>query len=242
MCKPNEDNIRLHVYLAHAGVASRRECEKIIAAGRVSVNGTIITTLGSKVCVEDFVCVDGKAVTPEKHFHYIVMNKPPFYLCSQRDPLNRPLARDLLPSKITERLYSAGRLDFRSSGLIIWTNDGEFAVSLTHPSCGIEKEYIVETSQIIPEELLHAFFEGITIENIFYRCIKIEKITGKSVRITLVEGKNREIRRVFSYFHLHPTVLRRIRIGCVLLDGLTEGKTRSLSPEQINSLMKRGNY
>ncbi|MDR2468067.1 MAG: rRNA pseudouridine synthase [Spirochaetaceae bacterium] len=230
--------LRLQVYLAHSGIASRRESEKLILAGRVTVNGNPVTELGTKVIASDAVSVDGTRVTIEQQMHYIAMHKPQFYLCTQRDPYNRPLARSLLPVHITERLYSIGRLDFRSSGLILWTNDGNFAAALAHPSSEIEKEYLVEATSFVPNEMIDGFTNGITIDNEYYQCRTIEKIGRKGVRIVLIEGKNREIRRVFSHFHLHPVVLRRIRIGAVWLDDLAEGKTRLLTEAERHSFFQ----
>jgi 23S rRNA pseudouridine2605 synthase len=224
--------------MAHAGAASRRESEKLITEGRVCVNGVVVTKLGLTVEENDLVSLDGKLLKPEEIMHYIAMNKPPLYLCSSSDPQNRPLARDLLPRDITERLYNVGRLDFLSSGLIFFTNDGTFTAKLSHPSSEIEKEYLVEATNEIPESLLAAFQEGLNIEGVFYQCRAIEKTGRKSLRIVLIEGKNREIRKVFSHFHLHPKVLRRIRIGALSLGDLREGKTRELTEKEISSFVK----
>jgi len=228
-------SIRLQVFLSHAGVASRRAAEEIIASGRVSVNGVTITAQGTKVEEGDTVLLDGKPVLPEVKKHYIALNKPPGYICSSGDPQGRPLALSLLPVQ-KERLYNVGRLDFLSCGLIFFTNDGAFAARLGHPSCGLEKEYIVEATGIIPDEAVDAFCGGITIEDVYYKAKTAEKTGRKSMRIVLVEGKNREIRRVFSHFHLHPSVLRRVRIGGVLLGDLPEGSSRPLSQKEISEL------
>ena len=228
---------RLHVYLARAGVASRRACEKIIAEGRVSVNGETVSRPGVKVADGDRVLLDGGELQPETTLHYLAMNKPALYLCTNKDPKNRPLARFLLPPAIRERLYMVGRLDYCSCGLLLWTNDGPFAAALAHPSSGVEKEYLVETTTPVPDALLEAFRAGITVEGVDYRCVEIEKIARKAVRVTLVEGKNREIRRVFSHFHLSPSLLRRVRVGAVRLDGLAEGKTRPLEAGEISALL-----
>lgn len=228
-------SIRLQVFLSHAGVASRRAAEEIIASGRVSVNGVTITAQGTKVEEGDTVLLDGKPVMPETKKHYIALNKPPGYICSSGDPQGRPLALSLLPAQ-KERLYNVGRLDFLSCGLIFFTNDGAFAARLGHPSCGLEKEYIVEATGIIPDEAVDAFCGGITIEDVYYKAKTAEKTGRKSMRIVLVEGKNREIRRVFSHFHLHPSVLRRVRIGGVLLGDLPEGSSRPLSQKEISEL------
>ena len=136
--------MRLQVFLAHAGVASRRASEQFIVDGRVTVNGLVVRTLGTKVGPEDTVMCDGKPVRPETVLHHLVLHKPAGFLCTQTDPENRPLARDLLPREIHERLYSVGRLDCMSSGLIIFTNDGDFAHKLSHPSSSIEKEYRID--------------------------------------------------------------------------------------------------
>jgi 23S rRNA pseudouridine2605 synthase len=146
------------------------------------------------------------------------------------------LAIDLLPEEITERLYSVGRLDFLSTGLILFTNDGNFAARVGRPSSGIEKEYLVEATGLIPDAALEAFARGINIEGACYRASDIERIGRKSLRICLVEGKNREIRRVFSYFHLHPQRLHRIRIGPVLLGNLEEGESRPLTGKEFKIL------
>ncbi|MDR0602213.1 MAG: rRNA pseudouridine synthase [Treponema sp.] len=231
-----EKALRLQVFLAHAGIASRRSSECLITEGRVSVNGEVVRVLGTRVLPGDRVSLDGREVNMENRLRYLALNKPPGYICSSRDPENRPLALDLLPSGIRERLYSVGRLDYLSSGLIIFTNDGDFAARLSHPGAGIEKEYLVETSGPIPDALCEAFSAGITVEGVGYRAISIVKNGRKSVSIRLVEGKNREIRRVFSHFHLHPVLLRRVRIGTVLLGNLEEGKNRPLSDAELDGL------
>ncbi|MDR2418004.1 MAG: rRNA pseudouridine synthase [Treponema sp.] len=225
--------LRLQVYLAHAGVASRRSSEVLITAGRVSVNGRLVFTLGEKVLPTDTVCVDGIPVVIESSFHYIALNKPPGYLCSVSDPEGRRLAKNLLPPEIKERLYNVGRLDYLSCGLIIFTNDGDFAAKVSHPSAEIEKEYIVEASGLIPDEVAEEFANGVMIDGVLYRAEGIERLGRKTLRIVLIEGKNREIRRVFSHFRLHPLKLQRIRIGLVTLGNLEQGKTRSLTSKEL---------
>ena len=228
--------MRLQVYLSHSGVASRRAAEDIITKGRVSVNGVIITSQGCKVKDGDVILLDGKPVQPESKILYLALNKPSGYICSSSDPQGRPLALSLLPSSITERLYSVGRLDFLSCGLIFFTNDGNFASRLGHPSSELEKEYIVEATGVIPDEVTDAFNSGITVDGEYYKAKYAEKTGRKTIRIILVEGKNREIRRVFSHFHLHPSRLRRVRIGTVTLGDLKEGNSRSLAENEIMEL------
>ena len=225
--------LRLQVYLAHSGIASRRASEDLIAEGRVSVNGSIITKPGEKVYNNDIVCFDGKTVKMENVFLYYVLNKPPMYICSSKDPQGRALALDLLPP-IKERLYNVGRLDYRSSGLVIFTNDGKFASKISHPSAEIEKEYIVESTVPVSDLVIEDFLKGINIDNVLYRAKKIERLDKNILRIILIEGKNREIRRVFSYFRLHPKSLKRVRIGKVLIGSLKEGTYRKLTDKEIN--------
>jgi 23S rRNA pseudouridine2605 synthase len=232
--KTEEKPVRIQVCLAQAGIASRRACETLITEGRVQVNGRVIT-LGEKMLPGDELRLDGCLVRPEGRLRYLALHKPPGYLCSSRDPQNRPLALDLLPRDIRERLYSVGRLDYFSSGLIIFTNDGKFAALTGHPRAGIEKEYIVEASGQIPDTVLQAFASGLTIDGVYYRARNIEKLGRKTLRIVLVEGKNREIRRVFSHFHLHPARLHRIRIGPVLLGTLESGGARPLTEQEIQA-------
>jgi len=228
-------NIRLQVFLSHAGVASRRAAEEIIAQGRVSVNGEIITIQGTRVNEGDIVLLDGKLIQTENRLLYIALNKPPCYICSSSDPQGRPLALSLLP-KTGARLYNVGRLDFLSCGLIFFTNDGSFAARLGHPSSGLEKEYVIEAAGPISDAAVEAFNVGITIEGVFYKAKTAEKTGRNTLRIILIEGRNREIRRVFSHFHLHANILRRVRIGPVLLKDLPEGSSRPLTNIELKNL------
>jgi 23S rRNA pseudouridine2605 synthase len=231
--------LRLQVFLAHAGVASRRACEGLISAGRVSVNGQVVTAMGAKVLPGDDIRLDGVALQLETRFYYLALHKPPLYISSSSDPQGRPLAMDLLP-RLGKRLYNIGRLDYRSSGLIIFTNDGDFAAGVSHPSANIEKEYLVEATGPIPDTLLEKFTKGLEIEGVFYRAADIERLGRKAMRVTLIEGRNREIRRVFSYFHLHPSKLHRIRIGPVVLGSLGPGESRPLTEEELKGLNYTG--
>jgi 23S rRNA pseudouridine2605 synthase len=195
--------------------------------------------MGTKVGEGDTVFLDGVQVTAEQRLHYLALNKPPGYLCSSRDPQGRQLALELLPKTITERLYNVGRLDYLSSGLIFFTNDGNFASRLVHPGSNIEKEYLVESTVPIPDRAIDGFLEGITIEDEQYRALRIQRLDRKTLRIVLVEGKNREIRKVFSHFRLHPSLLRRIRIGTIELGYLPEGESRPLAPGELSGLINQ---
>jgi 23S rRNA pseudouridine2605 synthase len=189
------------------------------------------------VAQSDIILFDGKPVCLESRKLIFALNKPPGYICTSSDPQGRPLALGLLPV-VKERLYSVGRLDFMSCGLIFFTNDGSFASCLGHPSSGLEKEYIVESKGPIPDITIEAFNSGITIEDVHYKAKFAEKTGSKTLRIILVEGKNREIRRVFSHFRLHPVLLRRIRIGPVELGNLAEGDSRPLTEKEISGFRR----
>jgi len=232
------DPIRLQLYMARCGVASRRRSEKMIVGGEVTVNGTIVTQLGTKVTADDDVRVSGRRIHLEERKLYVALNKPRQYLCSASDPEGRPLAGDLLQDDYSERLFSVGRLDFLSSGLIFYTNDGEFARTISHPSSRIEKEYRVETKKPIPEELLQAYKNGITVEDEHYLLHGYRYKNPRSLRLILLEGKNREIRRVFAYWRIGLKKIHRTRIGDVRLAELPSGSHRPLSVKEKDSLLR----
>lgn len=233
-----KEEMRLQQYMARCGVASRRASEEIITAGRVTVNGNPVTTLGTKVSVNDEVCVDGKKISLEETKRYIILNKPAGYVCSSADEKGRPIALDLLKEKYSERLYNVGRLDMFSSGLIIYTNDGDFAARLSHPSAELEKEYIVDTSTAMPRELADDFMKGIRVDGVFYKCVDAVELNSHRMRIILTEGKNREIRRVFESREVGIKRLMRIRIGCVGVGELQFGQFRELTQDEVKALLK----
>ena len=235
--KSGKQEMRLQVYLAHAGVASRRACEKIIAEGRVFVNGTLVTDMGSKVRAGDTVLLDGKPVHPEARKCYVLLNKPAGFVCTLSDEKGRPTAADLLKETYSERLYNIGRLDMFSSGAILFTNDGDFAAKIEHPSAQIEKEYVIETTQDFPPELLTRFERGIRVDGIFYKCRSAAAINRRKLRIVLVEGKNREIRRVLDSFNCTIKRLVRVRIGSLELGTLKAGEFRDLTAKERQAML-----
>lgn len=230
--------VRLQAYIAHCGIASRRAAEQIILDGRVTVNGTVVTELGTKVTENDVVTVDGNVIHLEAKKRYILLNKPAGYVCSSADEKGRQVAADLLKEKYTERLYNVGRLDMYSKGMILFTNDGDFAAKLSHPSSQIEKEYIVETSQNIPDDFPTKFEKGIRIEGVFYKCKKCEILKTRKIKIVLIEGKNREIRTVLESQNIGTKSLVRVRIGNVNLDDLKPGESRELTENEVKGLLK----
>lgn len=235
--RDSEFPMRLQVYLAHCGVASRRACEKLIAKGSVSVNGSVITQAGTKVFSGDDVCVDGKKVFIEEKKRYILLNKPSGYVCSLSDEKGRPVAADLLKTAYSERLYNIGRLDMFSQGLILFTNDGEFARILSHPSAELEKEYIVDTSLNLPRGLAERFEKGLRVDGVFYKCRRAEEINARRMKIVLIEGKNREIRNVFQSEGAAIKRLTRVRIGNITIDNMKSGSFRELSNAEVQGLL-----
>ncbi len=143
MDKTNKE-MRLQVFMAHSGLASRRKCELLISEGNVKVNGTVITQMGYRVSDNDIVTYMGKVLSINRSKIYLALNKPSLYLCSNSDPQGRPLAVELINKDFQERLYNVGRLDYLSTGLIFFTNDGDFTKTVAHPSSGIEKEYVTK--------------------------------------------------------------------------------------------------
>ncbi len=228
--------VRLQAWLARAGVASRRAAERIILEGRVAVNGAVVTELGSKVSPGDTVALDGKPLSLEETKRYILLNKPAGRISAMADPEGRPLAVDLLKPAVAERVYNVGRLDQWSSGLLLFTNDGELAALLGHPSGGIEKEYEVRTDLDIPNTVFFSFERGVLVDGERYRAKSAVRTGPRSARIILVEGKNREIRRVLQSYGLRALALRRVRIGPLELGNLPEGGYRELSAEEVAAL------
>lgn len=233
----SSEAVRLQVFLAHSGVASRRASEQIILDGRVTVNGVCISEMGAKVSINDIICVDEKQVKPEDHQRYVLLSKPSGYVCSLSDEKGRPVAADILKSAYTERLYNVGRLDMYSSGALLFTNDGAFASVVGHPSSEIEKEYIVEASLPFSDDLLTAFIKGIRIDSVYYRCKSADRLSSRRLRIVLIEGKNREIRKVLEHFGVRIKNLIRTRIGPVSLGQLKYGEFRDLLPTEIKDLL-----
>lgn len=234
----NREGIRLQLRLARAGVASRRKCEELIAEGRVSVNGEIIIAPGTKVTEDDEVRLNGNLVREEKRKVYIALHKPSGFLCSDDDPDGRPLAKSLLDVVVKERIFHVGRLDYMTSGLIFYTNDGDFARALTHPSKKIEKEYVVTTKSAIPDELMDRFLKGMTVEGVRYKASSAVLTGPRTARIVLTEGKNRELRRVFLSSSVSIKKVHRVRIGKISVKGINSGHFRYLKDHEVRSLLE----
>lgn len=236
-------SVRLQKYLAEAGVASRRASEKIIQDGRVAVNGRVLRELGSKVDpAHDQVSVDGHLVRLKRKL-YVALNKPRGYICSRYDPLERQSVSKLLPKEWTN-LFTVGRLDFNSEGLIFLTNDGQFSLRLTHPRFQVRKKYHVTLEGPVEVEQLAAMTRGVTHDGEKLKAERTRIIRRNNsqsiVEIELTEGKNREVRRLFESQRLVVTRLQRVQIGPIKLGELPTGKWRTLTEPEIKSLLPSG--
>lgn len=230
---------RLNKILAHAGVGSRRKVEALIQRGRVAVDGAVVRELGTRVDLDtQKVSVDGEPVKLERPVYWLV-NKPRGYLCTNHDPAKRPLAIELVP-QVSQRVYTVGRLDEASEGLLLLTNDGDLANQLMHPRFGVEKTYQVQVAGFPSPEQLQQLLKGIWLSDghVRARRVKREKKQGAStwLKIVLCEGKNREIRRMLAKLGHKVLRLRRTAIGPVLLATLPTGKARRLTLAELQAL------
>ena len=232
--------VRLQKFLADAGVASRRTGEQFILDGRVSVNGQTVRLLGTKIDPDhDRVAVDGKFARAKKLL-YIALNKPVGCVCSRQDELDRPTIYDLLPRE-WETVQTVGRLDYNSEGLIFLTNDGQFALRLTHPRYGVRKKYLATVEGEVTSEMLRLFKRGIVHEGERLQALAARIVSGtrdKSVvELELGEGRNREVRRLFESQALKVKKLQRTQIGKIRLGELKPGKWRTLNAVEIKTLI-----
>lgn len=230
---------RLQKYLSEAGVSSRRMAENIIKQGRVSVNNLVVTDMGVKVSEADLVEVDGKKIEPEDNKVYIMMNKPVGVITSVKDQFSRKTVIDLLEG-FSERVFPVGRLDYNTSGLLLLTNDGEFAFKLTHPGHEVKKTYIAEVSGIPADKDIFKLCYGLAVDGFMTSPaeVKVVECRQKSsiLEITIHEGRNRQIRKMFELIG-HPVIkLKRISIGSLSLSDLKEGSWRFLTGPEVAKL------
>ena len=233
---------RLQKYMARCGVASRRKCEEIILSGRVAVNGKVVKELGVSIDSEkDKVTLDGKVLRPESFVYYAV-NKPLGYISSNAREKGKPRVIDIVPDG--KRLFTVGRLDINSSGLILVTNDGGFAHRMSHPRYAPEKEYHVLIKGDLSEDEMRALRTGIELEEgrTGPAKVKILKRYGDRtlISITVKQGWYRMVRRMFMALGKHILGLKRVRIGKLTLKGIEkEGMWRKLSEREVEELMRR---
>ncbi len=248
---------RLQKILAQAGIASRRKAEEIILEGRVQVNGTIVRELGTRAnAATDHVRVDGKLLKGPEQQRYFMVNKPRGYVTTLNDPQKRPTVMELMtpkhrPHEQQVRLYPVGRLDYLSEGLLLMTNDGELANSLSKAAAGVEKTYLVKTSGVPPDTGLDQIRRGIMIDRgrldevragrrdrILTAPAKVELVRGGDnpwYEVTLTEGRNRQLRKMFEEIGHHVEKIRRIGYGALRLD-VAPGEFRELKPGEVMAL------
>ncbi|UCC80722.1 MAG: rRNA pseudouridine synthase [Candidatus Zixiibacteriota bacterium] len=234
--------MRLNKFLSKAGIVSRRGADQLIQQGRITVNGKIIMELGTIIDeTADKVEFEGKPVTLPCEYIYLVLNKPPGYLVTLRDNFGRPVVMSLM-GKYKEAVKPVGRLDFDSSGLLILTNDGEFAFRLSHPRFEIDKKYLVKCEGFISDDDIKKLGEGIELEDGKTSPAKLELIsrskTFSRFHITIHEGRKRQIRRMCQAVGKNVVKLERISIGNIELGDLKSGKYRLLDKREIDSLKK----
>lgn len=232
---------RLQKIISQAGIASRRESEKIILEGRVSVNGRIVTELGTKVQPKkDRIKIDGKPITAEQNV-YILLYKPKGVMSTRQDPQGRKTVVDLVRD-IPERIYPVGRLDYNTEGLLIMTNDGELTHGLIHPSKKIDKVYRAKITGIPAEEKLDLLRIGIKLSDGITAPARIHRLDvdpetkSTQLEITIHEGKNRQIRRMFETIGHPVKQLKRVKFAFLTLAGLRRGKYRHLTPQEVTQL------
>jgi 23S rRNA pseudouridine2605 synthase len=230
---------RLQKFLARAGIASRRRAEELIAAGRVRVGGRIVTELGTKVDArKDRVDVDGKRVVADEPL-YLVLHKPRGVMCTLSDPEGRKTVADLVRN-VGARVVPVGRLDFQTSGVLLFTNDGDFAAGLSHPSKGVEKVYVVKVQGNLNETLLDRFRQSIVIDGrptVPAQVKKLRQENGKTwVEITLKEGRNRQVRRLGEAAGFIVMRLVRSAYAGITAEGLRPGEWRPLTLDELKDL------
>lgn len=235
---------RLQKFLANSGIASRRKCEELILDGKIEVNGTIITKLGTKVTGNDVVKYNGKNVKPVEEKVYILLNKPIGYVTTVKDQFNRDTVLDLV--KINKRIVPVGRLDMYTSGALILTNDGEFVNILTHPKNEINKTYNVTIKGVISKEEIVLLQNGVEIDNGYItkpakvKILKIDEEKNISrIQITIHEGKNRQVRKMCEAINKKVLALHRNGIGEINVKDLEVGKWRYLTNKEIDNLHKK---
>ncbi len=238
----NKSLKRLHKIIATAGVCSLREAERLIVSGGVTVNNKIVNTKGASADpVMDSIRVDGKLVPTGVAPVYIAMNKPKGFVTTRSDELGRKTVMSLLPKNLAH-LYPVGRLDIQSEGLLLFTNDGQFAQSIIASDSGVKRVYMVKVRNIPTARMLKKMTTGVTIDNrkLKAREVALMEVTGKNawLKITLTEGKNLHIRKLCSTLGIPVLKLKRISVGPVKLLDLKSGEARHIEIETVNKMKK----
>lgn len=220
---------RLSKVLASVGIASRRACEELIFSGKVTVNGAITLLPQTMVSLEeDEICVDKVPVAREEKKLYFILNKPKGFICSNVRPGTKKIVKDLFGA-ISERLFTVGRLDRDTTGLLLVTNDGHFANKVIHPSSGITKEYLVKTEQEPFYDQIMQISRGVDIDGDWVKPVRVTKVRKGTLKVVVREGKKREVRLLVQQTGLKILELKRIRIGGLVLGDIPEGTYREMT-------------
>ncbi len=241
--EPDEDGlVRLHKLLARSGVASRRKCEELMLAGVVTVDGEVVTRLGTKVDpVTAVIRVEGRRLPPISPHVYLVLNKPTGVVSTMSDPQGRPTLTDLVADR-PERLFHVGRLDTDTSGLLLLTNDGEFAHRMAHPSYEVDKTYVAEVDGRVSRATLESLSAGVELDD-GPVTVSSARLVGEAtadrsiVELVIHEGRNRIVRRLLDQVGHPVRKLTRTAIGPVQLTGLRSGELRELTNDELGSLL-----
>lgn len=230
--------IRLNKYIANAGVCSRREADKIIGEGLITVNGEVVTELGHKVSLDDEVKFENQILNPEKKV-YLLLNKPKGFVTTLEDPHAERTVMQLVQNACSERIYPVGRLDLQTTGVLLFTNDGDLAKKLTHPSYEKKKVYHVHLDKDFMPEDLEKLVKGIELEDGFIAVDEIGMIDPNDARQVGVEihsGKNRIVRRMFNHLNYQVEKLDRVMFAGLTKKDLPRGRYRFLTPQEVNFL------
>lgn len=231
--------MRLQKYLASCGVASRRASEKLIAEGHVSVDGVVITEMGTQVEEGQRVCVDGKPVQPEAQKHYLMYHKPAGEVTTAHDPEGRATVLDRFKD-YPVRLYPVGRLDYDSEGLLLLTNDGDLTDQMLHPSREVEKVYLARVSNVVTPQEARRLERGVMVDGRMTARAKAKILSQQNLftdmLITIHEGRNRQVRKMVEQIGHQVVLLRRIRFGPLKLGDLPRGMWRPLTDEELNQV------
>ncbi len=236
---PKDSSMRLNKYIAHAGVCSRREADKLIETGVITINGKIVTELGYKVSRNDKVHMEGQLLVAEK-LQYILLNKPKGFVTTTDDPQERRTVMHLIKRACDERVYPVGRLDIKTTGLLLFTNDGDLAKKLTHPKHRVRKVYHVYLNKPLAKSDLLKLAEGIELDD---GPIKVDKIgyvedieSKQEIGVQIHSGRNRIVRRIFESLDYEVEKLDRVVFGGLTKKDLPRGKWRNLSTKEIEFL------
>jgi 23S rRNA pseudouridine2605 synthase len=238
MLGPKDGILRLNKYISNSGECSRREADSRIAEGRVTVNGEVITEVGTKVNLKDKVCLDGVLLQPEAKV-YLVLNKPKDFVTTLDDPMGRKTVIDLVKNACKERVYPVGRLDRMTTGVLLFTNDGDLTKRLTHPSYNKKKIYHVFLDKEISQEELDKIAAGLDLEDGFIKSDAISHADPndkKQVGIEIHSGKNRIVRRIFEHLGFNVEKLDRVFFAGITKKNIPRGKWRFLTEEEVRML------